>query len=468
MTENNNRTKFTTLVILLAAFIAWMHDGYSLVLISALSTELQSYFIGISDAHIGLVISLQFVFTVPGAILFGELGDRFGRKKALIVSIAWDAIFSSMTALVPATMFWLFAVLRLLSGLGVSWGISFSLISEYFSPKKRGAAGGLVHSTFVFGYVGALLTTMVLGPIGWQWCFLTALFPFPFLLLFWYKLPESAVWSEYDKIRKEKGEKQKLRIKEVFSKKWARLTILLIILFWFAEIAYHALVDWAPQFFQYLFTYKEAATKAPLLNTFETFFAQVLQEFFQYRGGSAAKTTSLLYMLILMLVAAGGLFFFGALSDYIGRKKAFGIDNILGIVGGVIFAISILFVFNTNVLLVTAVIITLGFGLHGIFGVWSSELYDTELRASANSVIFSIARGASFGGFFVGLISDALNPYNTITQKLLNPLISMKALGTGMILSLIAFIGVFITLIFVPEPTDKTITAMSKADVLKP
>ncbi|TXT64455.1 MAG: Sugar phosphate permease [Promethearchaeota archaeon] len=441
MTEKRELSKFTILVIILAASIAWMHDGYSLVLISTLSTELQAYFVGVTTAQIGLVISLQFVFTVPGAILFGEIGDRFGRKKALLISIAWDSIFSSMTALVPANMFWLFAVLRLMSGLGVSWGISFSLISEYFKPKRRGAVGGLVHSTFVFGYVAALLVSLLIGPYGWQWCFITALFPFPFLVLFWFYLPESAVWSEYDRITKESGEKQKLRIREIFSKKWAKLTILLTILFWFAETAYHALVDHAPEFFQYLFA---------------------------IAGAANPKTSSLLFMLVIMVIAAGGLFFFGFLSDYIGRKKAFGLDNIIGIIGGIFFVIFTLLIYNQPIILVSAIVITLGFGLHGIFGVWSSELYDTELRASANSIIFSIARGLSFGAFFVGLIADTLNPFPTIEARLANPVISIQALGTGMTLSLIAMIGVFISLIFVPEPLDKEIRAMSKSDILKP
>ncbi|MFX0181280.1 MAG: hypothetical protein ACFE78_13925, partial [Candidatus Hodarchaeota archaeon] len=78
MSKIEKVSKFTTFVILLAAFIAWMHDGYSLVLISLLAGELKAFF-GVGDAAIGLVISLQFVFTVPGAILFGELGDRYGR-----------------------------------------------------------------------------------------------------------------------------------------------------------------------------------------------------------------------------------------------------------------------------------------------------------------------------------------------------------------------------------------------------
>lgn len=434
MSEEKPYSKSIMLVIVLAAIIAWMHDGYSLVLISTLARRIKDYF-SVGDTAIGLVISLQFVCTVPGAILFGELGDRYGRKKALIISIAWDAIFSASTAFVPRNNFVLFAILRMLSGLGVSWGISFSLISEHFSPKKRGAAGGLVHSTFVIGYIAAIIITLIIGPLGWQFCFLTALFPIPFLILFWFALPESEIWSEYDKTIKEHQKKQKLRIKEVFGKKWLKLTILLILLFWFAELAYHTLVDFAPVFFEYLFT-KE--------------------------GFSNPEGTGLLIILIYMVIAGFMLFSFGLLSDYIGRKKAFLVDNIIGIIGGILFVIFVFLFFNYIGVIIAAGFIAIGFALHGIFGIWSSELFDTEIRASANSIIFSIARGASFGGFMVGAISDALNPYTTTTERLAHPLVSLHALGMGMLLSLIAFIGVFIVLQFVPEPKDKTIIAMPK------
>ena len=240
MTEE--RSKFTTFVIVLAAIIAWMHDGFSLVLISVLANDLKDYF-GVGDAAIGLVISLQFICTVPGAILFGEIGDRYGRKIALIVSTAWDACFSALTALVPPDGFILFLILRLTSGLGVSFGISFSLISEHFTPRRRGAAGGLVASTFVIGYISAIIAVLFIAPFGWQYCFLTALFPLPFLVLFWFTLPESEIWSEFDEISKERKTKQKIRVKEIFSKKWLKITILLTLLFWLTELAYHMTVD---------------------------------------------------------------------------------------------------------------------------------------------------------------------------------------------------------------------------------
>ncbi|MBA7676668.1 hypothetical protein ES703_84912 [subsurface metagenome] len=67
----------------------------------------------------------------------------------------------------------------------------------------------------------------------------------------------------------------------------------------------------------------------------------------------------------------------------------------------------------------------------------------------------------------MGLISDSLNPYTTTAERLANPFISLQALGTGMLLCLLAYIGVFIVLFFVPEPKDKIITAISKPKILE-
>jgi len=57
MSESKSNSKWIVLVIILAAMIAWMHDGYSLVLISLLANDLKAYF-AVNDAAIGLVISL--------------------------------------------------------------------------------------------------------------------------------------------------------------------------------------------------------------------------------------------------------------------------------------------------------------------------------------------------------------------------------------------------------------------------
>lgn len=216
---------------------------------------------------------------------------------------------------------------------------------------------------------------------------------------------------------------------------------MLTLLFWLSELAYHLAVDFAPVFLEYIFTQEGA--KNP--------------------GNSA-----LIFMLILMMVGGVMLFSFGALSDFIGRRKAFYINAMVGILGSILLALSLFVIYNHVMILVSTILLAASFGALGIFGVWSSELYDTDVRSSANGIIFSIARGAGFGGFIVGSISDSLNPYSTTSQRLDHPLISAQAIGVGILLCFFAFIAIIILLKFVPEPKDKIIKPIPTSKILNP
>jgi inositol transporter-like SP family MFS transporter len=96
----------------------------------------------------------------------------------------------------------------------------------------------------------------------------------------------------------------------------------------------------------------------------------------------------------------------GLLGDFIGRRRAFMVPAILGILGTIVFAVAVLFL-STPVTLTVAglVILALGFSSHGLFGVWSSEIFPTRARAAANSIIFSVARGFSLGAVTVGSLT---------------------------------------------------------------
>ena len=248
--------------VLIAGVIGWAHDGFAIVLVSLLATTISVYY-GVDKIAIGFVFSAQYVMTVFGAAFFGELADRFGRKNVLLLSVLWDSIFTSLSAFAPN--FLIFALLRLISGLGVSWGISFSLLSETFPSEKRGFAGGLVHATFVVGYIGAVIVTLIFGDIdpiilgpglvldGWRICFLSALFPIPFLMYLEFALDESQVWSDYKKAAQigEEIKPETIRIFDILRGKWLKFTVLLTLLFWLSEFAYHTLADWAPTYFEY-------------------------------------------------------------------------------------------------------------------------------------------------------------------------------------------------------------------------
>jgi SHS family lactate transporter-like MFS transporter len=434
MSERKNTSKVP---VLIAGVIGWAHDGYALVLVSLLATTISVAY-GVDKIAIGFVFSAQYVMTVFGAAFFGELADRFGRKNILLLSVLWDSVFTSLSAFAPT--FEIFALLRLISGLGVSWGISFSLLSETFSSKKRGFAGGLVHATFVVGYIGAVIVVLifgdmapiVLGPLaleGWRICFLSALFPVPFLIYLEFKLDESQVWTDYKKATQDEGEikSEKVRILDIFKGKWAKFTLLLILLFWLSEFAYHTLSDWAPTYFEYLFTYE-----------------------LQNAGGNvdSAGTLAMVVMLGVMVIAAFALATTGYLSDRIGRRNAFIGCSVVGLIGASLFFFAnFIFVF-TPLIVIGCLVLTVSFGMHGVFGVWSSEIFPTRIRATATSLIFSVARGLAWGAFLVGIIAEALQPS---VPLLSDPFGHAQALAVAMLACTFAYIAMLFVPRLIPE-----------------
>ncbi len=427
--------------VIIAGIIGWAHDGFALVLVSLLAETIAVSY-GVSDLEIGFVFSAQYIMTVFGAAIFGELADRFGRKNVLLISVLWDSVFTALSAFAPN--FTIFAILRLISGLGVSWGISFSLLSETFSSERRGFAGGLVHGTFVLGYITAVIVTLIFGNVpsvdlilfsleGWRVCFLAALFPIPFVIYLEYALGESDVWKDYKS--EVSGQHEAIKIWDILrNPKWAKLAFLLTFLFWLSEFAYHALADWAPTYLARIFTHENGG------------------------NAQAAQSTAMIIMLVVMVIAGVALFSTGFLSDFIGRQKAFIVSSIIGLIGSAMFFTFNFVTYSTILIVISCLVLTTSFGMHGVFGVWSSETFPTKFRATATSFVFSLARGLSFGAFIVGGISTALRPEDYLT----NPLGHAQALAVGMLMCVFAYLAMLIVPRLIPETLGVDIASIEE------
>ena len=365
-------TKLDKFMVFLAAMVGWSHDAVGLTITNFVAIPIMEEF-NIGEDLLGLVFSAQFIATVPGALLFGALADRYGRRIALFLSVLWDSIFTALTFFAPT--FWVLALLRILSGLGVSWGIGYALLSEAYSPKYRGFFGGLVHATFVLGYVISAVAVSILYPLyGWRMPYLVALYPLPIIIVLAKFLPESRVWlklQELESAEEEVGPSfnfSKLLDADVF-----RHVVLASILFWGSEFAYHAWVDWAPT---------------------------LLSKVYGYGVDEASNIVigiSLLVVLFLPIV--------GFLSDYIGRRMAFIVSSSIGLLGSLVYVYLYFIVGDLRGSFNLLYIIPLAFSAHALYGVWSSEMFPTEVRATATSFIFSVARGLSMGAFIVGIAS---------------------------------------------------------------
>lgn len=372
-------TRTEKIIVFFACALGWAHDAIGLTLITALAEPIQLAF-GVPISALGFVMSAQFIATVPGAIIFGRLADKMGRKNILLLTIAWDAILTGLSAFSPNYI--IFAILRILSGLGVSWGIAFALLGEVYSPNRRATWGGFVHAMFIIGFVGVLLISLFLEPVlapiyginWWRPVFLIALIPLPFIVIFYFVLPESQLWLKYHELESAESVPMLEQIKNLARSGYLRLLIICILLFWAAEFVYHAYVDLG------------------------VLFINVDLGF--------GQTMALLIFLVIALILFFVFPIVGFIGDKIGRRKGFMVPTFFGLVGSAVFAIAMFVLLSPIVAVVGLFILALGFSSHGLFGVWTSEIFPTSSRAAAASFIFSSARAFALGAAIVGILVD--------------------------------------------------------------
>ncbi|HEY4405929.1 MAG TPA: MFS transporter [Xanthobacteraceae bacterium] len=193
--------RFHTLVVV-ALGITWILDGLEVTLAGALSGVLkESSTLGLSNAQIGRAGSAYLAGAVLGALFFGWLTDRLGRKKLFFITIAVYLTATAATAL--SWNFWSFAVFRLLTGAGIGGEYTAinSTIQELVPARMRGWTDLAINGSFWVGAaMGAAGSIVLLDPaiidpaIGWRLAFLigAALGLVIFVMRLW--IPESPRW----------------------------------------------------------------------------------------------------------------------------------------------------------------------------------------------------------------------------------------------------------------------------------
>ena len=193
--------RFHTLVVA-ALGITWILDGLEVTLAGALSGALKdSPTLRFSNADVGIASSAYLAGAVLGALFFGWLTDRIGRKKLFFVTLAVYLVATAATALTwnLAT----FALCRFVTGAGIGGEYTAinSTIQELVPARYRGWTDLVINGSFWIGAaVGAVLGIVLLNPqvidpeLGWRLAFLAgaALGLVVFLMRFW--IPESPRW----------------------------------------------------------------------------------------------------------------------------------------------------------------------------------------------------------------------------------------------------------------------------------
>ena len=193
--------RFHTLVVV-ALGITWILDGLEVTLAGSLAGALKdSPRLHFSNADIGLAASAYLAGAVLGAIFFGWLTDRLGRKKLFFITLA---VYMTATALTAASWSILsFALFRFATGAGIGgeYAAINSTIQELIPARVRGWSDLVINGSFWVGAaMGALGSLVLLDPavidpeIGWRLAFLigATLAVLIFFMRLW--LPESPRW----------------------------------------------------------------------------------------------------------------------------------------------------------------------------------------------------------------------------------------------------------------------------------
>lgn len=188
--------------VVLALGTAWVLDGLEVTLVGSLGGVLErGDTLGLSASQIGLAGSLYVGGAVLGALLFGRMADRWGRKRLFMITLAIYAAATFATAFSPGFAF--FAVCRFITGLGIGgeYAAINSAIDELVPARVRGRVSLAINGSFWLGAaLGAglslvLLDPAVLGPVwGWRAGFALGALLAVAIVLVRRHVPESPRW----------------------------------------------------------------------------------------------------------------------------------------------------------------------------------------------------------------------------------------------------------------------------------
>jgi MFS family permease len=188
--------------VVLALGIAWVLDGLEVTIVGSIGSVLERPdTLGLSATQIGWCGSLYVGGAVLGALFFGRLADRLGRKRLFLLTLAVYMLATVATAL--SLGFASFALCRFVTGIGIGgeYAAINSAIDELIPARVRGRASLAINGSFWIGAaLGAvislvLLDARVLGPqIGWRAGFLLGAVLAAAILLVRRDVPESPRW----------------------------------------------------------------------------------------------------------------------------------------------------------------------------------------------------------------------------------------------------------------------------------
>ncbi|MDA2157543.1 MFS transporter [Bacillus cereus group sp. Bc253] len=223
------------------AGLGWLFDAMDVGMLSFVMVALQKDW-GLSTQEMGWIGSINSIGMAVGALVFGILSDKIGRKSVFIITLLLFSIGSGLTAL--TTTLAMFLVLRFLIGMGLGGElpVASTLVSESVEAHERGKIVVLLESFWAGGWlIAALISYFVIPKYGWEVAMILSAVPALYALYLRWNLPDS---PRFQKVEKRPSVIE--NIKSVWSGEYRKATIMLWILWLSVVFSYYGMFLWLP------------------------------------------------------------------------------------------------------------------------------------------------------------------------------------------------------------------------------
>ena len=188
----------------LAGFLGWTLDAFDFFILTLVIDDIAKSF-GRTRPDIALTLTVALAARPIGAVIFGIMADRLGRRLPLMINVVFYAIVSVLSGLAPN--YQVFLALRILFGIGMGgeWGVGASLALESASPRLRGLLSGLLQEGYALGNLLSALAFRLVYPYfdslypgnGWRLMFFLGGLPALLSLFIRARVKESDAWHEH-------------------------------------------------------------------------------------------------------------------------------------------------------------------------------------------------------------------------------------------------------------------------------
>lgn len=180
-----------------SGILGWVLDAFDFFVMVFLFDTLADHF-HVSKASVVYTLTLTLAMRPLGALLFGALADRYGRKRPLIVCVLYFSLITVLSGLAPNYIF--FVVCRALYGIGMGgyWGIGASYAMEMSPRRFRGVLSGMMQAGYPMGYLLASVAMQTVAPaFGWKSVFFVGTPAAVLIVILTLFAPESEAWKQH-------------------------------------------------------------------------------------------------------------------------------------------------------------------------------------------------------------------------------------------------------------------------------